>query len=110
MVIDVKKVTIPSNKKKPPKIESYAWTLLPIFTYDGYTNSGVYQIPLMQGEVNEYVINSVADATDPWKRFTDFLKEIDPDTNRPYIKYLKPCSVVCRLVDGQREVTISITG
>lgn len=73
-VIDVREViTLGGTNKKgeeiPPKIQSYAWTIIPIFTYEGYTNSGVYQMPLMKGGVNENVLKSVASSTEPWKRF-----------------------------------------
>ena len=52
-VIDVRQVVNLGKKTNkgviPPKVVPYCWTILPIFTYEGYTNSGVYQLPLMKG-------------------------------------------------------------
>lgn len=110
-VIDVREVvTLGSKKMKKgkvvevqPKIVPYAWTIVPIFTYEGYTNSGVYQIPLMKGAVNENVLKSVASETRPWKCFMDFVHEIDYDTGKPTLEMLRPASAIVRLIDGQRE-------
>ena len=68
-VIDVREVVNlgfrTSKGEIPAKIQPYAWTILPIFTYEGYTNSGVYQIPLIRGAVNENVLKSIASSTEP---------------------------------------------
>ena len=103
MIVDVRKVTIPKSKKKPAKIEPYAWTIVPLFTYDGFTNSGIYQFPLMRGAVQDKVIKAVSTAVNPWERFLDHLKILDEDTEKPFLKYLKPANVIVRLIDGQRE-------
>lgn len=87
-----------------PVLEAYAWTIIPVFTYEGYTNSGVYQVPLFKGDVNENVLKSVVSNPNPWKRFLEFLTEPD-DTGKPTIEYLKPSSVIVRIIDGQREVS-----
>ena len=45
-VIDVREVVSLGKKTKKgetePEIVPYCWTIVPIFTYEGYTNSGVY--------------------------------------------------------------------
>ena len=58
----------------------------------------------MQGGVSDYIVQSVKFAQDPWKRFEEFLTELDPDTERPRMSYLRQSSVIMRLIDGQREV------
>jgi hypothetical protein len=45
-IVDVREVVSLGGKKNgmefPPNIIPYAWTIVPIFTYEGFTNSGVY--------------------------------------------------------------------
>ena len=101
-IIDVREIKKFADKES--EFETYAWTILPVFTYEGYVNSGVYQMPLFRGEVDENVLTRVNNSTDPWKEFMDISKEIDFDTGKPTIQYLRPASVIVRLIDGQREV------
>lgn len=60
-------------------------------------------MPLMKGAVNLNIIKAVASNTKPWERFLQFTSEIDFDTEKPTLEYLKPSSAVVRLIDGQRE-------
>ena len=104
-IIDVREVISLGGKDKKgneidPVIKPYAWTILPVFTYEMFVNSGVYQIPLMKGRVNVNVLNSVNSSTKPWERFMEFVTEIDFDTNKPTLEMLKPTSVIVRLIDG----------
>ena len=49
------------------------------------------------------MLKAVASSTQPWKRFMQFVTEIDFDTERPTLEMLKPASAIVRLIDGQRE-------
>ena len=46
VLIDVKEVIM---GKKEIELKSYAWTIVPLFSFDGFVNSGIYQIPLFKG-------------------------------------------------------------
>lgn len=40
IILEVKMIKISKNKNI--EFEDYAWTIFPLFTYNGYVNSGVY--------------------------------------------------------------------
>lgn len=84
---------------------AYAWTILPLFTYDEYVNSGIYQLALFKGPVSMSILKSVRASTDPWRKMMESMRDIDLETKKPLIEYLFPASVVVRLIDGQREVS-----
>lgn len=48
MIIDIRQVKF---KKKKITIKEHSWTITPLFTTDGFVNSGVFQIPIFQGNV-----------------------------------------------------------
>lgn len=50
MVIDIRTVNFDNIE---PQIIPVGWTLLPIFSPDGYILSGIYQVPLFKGPVNQ---------------------------------------------------------
>lgn len=104
LVIDVRKIRVVIKKDKEffdP--EPYGWTILPIFTFDLYVNSGVYQLPLFRGSVNAQILKEVSASTDPWKRMLQISQEKDLETYLPRLQFIYPSSVIVRLVDGQRE-------
>lgn len=77
-----------------------AFTILPVFVIDdlsgqGYVNSGVYQMPLFEGGVTKELVVDLQTG-DPWKKLQDRLTSGN-------LKYWGTSSVVCRLLDIQRE-------
>lgn len=99
-ILDIREIKI---KKKKIEIKEYAWTILPLYTYDGYVNSGVYQIPLFKGAVKKIVLKEIGISKEPWKKMLDFVKRKDEYNNKKILEYLEPASIVVRLLDGQRE-------
>ena len=100
---EFKYVNKKKGKGKEVKIESYAWTIVPLFTYDGYINSGIYQIPLIKGKVQEGILKDILLNADPWKKFWELTTTIHDISKKPILLPLKYCSVIVRLLDGQRE-------
>ena len=94
-VIDVRSIKM--SQLSPPLFETVAWTILPIFTEDGYVNSGVYQVPLFAGSPTEDMIRQLA-TQDPWM----YMQQL----SKGGLKYWNNASVFCRLLDSQREVII----
>jgi hypothetical protein len=104
LVIDVRKIKVVMKKgKEYYDHEPYAWTILPLFTFDKYVNSGIYQMPLFKGAVSFSILKEIKASTDPWVKMLQITKETDVDTLKPRLQYLFPASVVVRLIDGQRE-------
>ena len=104
LVIDVRCIKI--VKKKGVEYETqvpYAWTILPLFTYEGYMNSGIYQVPLFKGEVDAQILKELKTSADPWKQMMNIMRETDLETKKSRLEYLSPASVIVRLIDGQRE-------
>lgn len=99
-IIDVREIKI---HKKGVEIMDYGWTILPVFTYDGYVNSGVYQLPLFKGAVKKIVLQELEHSKEPWKKMISFMEKRDNYTNKKILELLEPASVVVRLLDGQRE-------
>lgn len=97
IIVDLRTINM---SKKVPQVTSIGWTIVPLFTPDGYLLSGIYQIPLIAGEVNRIVLgNMLSSEVDPW---TFILQQINQ--KKPIIKWLPNVSVVVRLLDCQREV------
>lgn len=95
MIIDIRAI---SFAKLEPTIEEIGWTILPIFSPNGFVMSGIYQMPLFKGApIVEYL--KEMETTDPWQFLMDKLKE-----KKSRISYLEPCSVIVRLLDSNREV------
>jgi len=57
--------------------------------------SGIYQVPLFKGKISTELVEALKEE-DPWDFITDLLK-------RRKIKLYKPCSVIVRLLDSQRD-------
>lgn len=112
LVIDVRKVKIIVKKgKEYYDLEPYAWCVLPLFTFDRYVNSGIYQMPLFKGAVSQPLLKRCLDSRDVWKQgMLDALRETDLETKKPLLEYMKYSSVIVRLIDGQREVDFSQAG
>ena len=84
--------------KKVPQISSVGWTVIPLFTSDGYFLTGMYQIPLITGEVNKNIIDVIiANDAHPWEVITQ-------NITAKKVKWLSTASIMIRLLDGQREV------
>ena len=92
-VIEVRQVKIRAFDE--PEIIKVGWTILPIFTTDGYVNSNIYQLPIFQGELNYGVIEKMV-SYDPWVTIQQMVK-------KGAQKYKGKTSVICRLLDSQRE-------
>lgn len=50
IVIDVKKIIF-SGRRDKHKVENVGWTIVPVFTPNGYVKSGIKQFPLFKGDV-----------------------------------------------------------
>lgn len=97
LLIDVRTVTF-KKKGTVPVFKTIGWSALPVFSPDGYVQSGIYQLPVFDGPIPKPIIEGLLE-NDPWPFLMDKIKE-----KKPIIKYLEPMSVVVRLLDGQREV------
>jgi hypothetical protein len=96
MIIDIKAINL---SKKAPQTSTIGWTVLPLFTPDGYFMSGVYQVPLITGEVNQTIVSGLAASnSDPWEYILQQITQ-----KKPLIKWLPNASVMVRLLDCQRE-------
>ena len=95
IIIDIRTV---SFAKLEPVIEDVGWTILPVFSPNGFVMSGIYQIPLFKGApIPEYL--KEMEKTDPWPFLMEKLKD-----KKSRISYLEPTSVIVRLLDSNREV------
>lgn len=94
IIIDIRTVNL---KKYPPQFQTVGWTIFPIFTPDGFVKSGIYQVPLIAGEVDREFIKE-APNNDPWTFLLDEMKK------KKKLKWLGTSSAMVRLVDSQREV------
>lgn len=99
ILIDIRTVNF---SKTTPQFTKVGWTICPIFSADGFVMSGMYQIPLFKGEFPT-VLRQELQENDPWPYLMDQMKA----KNLPYkLSWLENSSVVCRLVDSQREVLL----
>ena len=93
LIIDVRAV---SFAKQRPEVQNIGWTILPIFSNDGYVRSGTYQIPVFKGSVPASFLPDLA-INDPWTLLMN-------SVNKPGGPvFLSPVSVIVRLVDSQRD-------
>ena len=93
LIIDVRAV---SFAKQRPEVITVGWTLLPIFSADGYVKSGIYQLPVFRGSVPASFLPDLA-TTDPWSLIMNAVNKPGGPV------YLDPVSVIVRLVDTQRD-------
>lgn len=111
MVLDVRRVKhVVKKEKEYYDLEPYAWTILPLFTTDGYVNSGIYQVPLFKKGVSASILKGALIHNSPWKHMEESLRELDLKTKKPALEYLSPASIIVRLIDGQREVMFFHSG
>ncbi len=96
LIIDVQ--TIAFKKKTVPVFKTIGWTVLPIFSPNGYVQSGIYQLPIFEGAVPKDIIEQLP-VNDPWP----FLMELVAQ-KKSRVKFLEPMSAIVRLLDSQREV------
>jgi len=96
LIIDVRSVTF--KKKVIPVFKNIGWTILPIFSSNGYVQSGIYQLPIFDGSVPKDVIEQLP-VNDPWPYLMELMA-----TKKSRIKYLQTMSAIVRLLDSQREV------
>ena len=99
IIIDVRSVYI-SGRRDKIKIEPVGWTIVPVYTPNGYVKSGCYQMPLFKGPVRKDLLEGIGQ-NDPWEYLMDLKKE---KINR--LVFLEPMSAVVRLLDAQREVNL----
>ena len=93
IIIDIKEVTLPVLGE--PKVKDIGWTFLPIFTKDGYINSNIYQLKVYKGKVTQNLVYELKE-----NDIYDSVKYYNNKSNA----MLKDTTVVCRLLDSQREV------
>lgn len=96
LVVDVRAFKGTSDKKT----EQIGWTLLSLFTEDGYCRTGNYQIPLFKGKVKTDILEELKKKplSEVW---SDWLSaESGP------MKLLQPSSVFVRLCDAKLGVDI----
>jgi hypothetical protein len=97
MIIDVRSVKFTRTRAV---FENIGWAICPIFSADGYVQSGIYQIPVINGAVPKDIINELP-MNDPWPYLNDLISS-------KKLKYLEYMSVLVRLLDGQREVRVHL--
>jgi len=95
MIVDIKTVTF--KNKTDPIFSNIAWTVVPLFSPDGYILSGIYQIPLFQGSIPKDIVDKLP-LNDPWPFIEENMKG-----KKPLAKYWDYTSVIVRVLDGQRE-------
>ena len=62
IILDVRGI---SFAKQRPEVFDVGWTILPVFSNDGYVQSGVYQLPIFKGAVPVQILSELT-ANDPW--------------------------------------------
>lgn len=97
IIIDVRSVYL-SGRGDKIKIEPIGWTIVPVYTPNGYVKSGCYQIPIFKGAVKTEMLQPLSE-NDPW----EYIME---QKAQKKLQYLEPMSAVVRLLDAQREVKI----
>ena len=93
LIIDVRAV---SFAKQRPEVLTVGWTILPIFSADGYVRSGIYQMPVFKGPVPASFLPDLA-SNDPWVTLMNAVNKPGGPV------YFNPVSVIVRLVDSQRD-------
>jgi len=93
LIVDVRAINY--NRKKV-EVLTVGWTLLPIFSSDGYVNSGTFQVPLFKGPVPQQILADLT-TNDPWRYVLNLVGK------RNGIQFLETASVIVRVVDTQRD-------
>ncbi len=97
MIVDIKAVAASTSDKKTQNV---GWTMVPLFSPDGYALSKAFQIPLIKGPVDPAVLKMM-EKRDPWELIPELMNDPKKTTN---IKYAQYTSIIVRVVDAQREV------
>ncbi|EGR31823.1 hypothetical protein IMG5_101270 [Ichthyophthirius multifiliis] len=95
IIVDIKALQINKNEKK---LQNIGWTLVPLFSPDGYALSKVFQLPLIKGEVNPVILQEM-NKRDPW----DVIQEKLNQKNSKFKLCEEYTSIMVRVVDAQRE-------
>ncbi|CAG9315098.1 unnamed protein product [Blepharisma stoltei] len=93
IIFDVRTINL---SKKRPEVIPVGWTILTVFTEDGYIKSGIYQLPLFKGAVPVPILSDLTN-NDPWS----FIMNAATRQGGP--QFLEPVSILVRLVDTQRD-------
>lgn len=101
VVLDVRRVLV--KKEKQLEIQEYGWTIYPLFSYSGYVNSGIYQLPLMRGGVQKKIIQELSTQKTPWEGFVKYQALVSEDNQRPLLSPLGYASAIVRVLDGNIE-------
>eukprot|EP01016_Furgasonia_blochmanni_P046583 TRINITY_DN6736_c0_g1_i3.p1 TRINITY_DN6736_c0_g1~~TRINITY_DN6736_c0_g1_i3.p1 ORF type:complete len:384 (+),score=76.66 TRINITY_DN6736_c0_g1_i3:65-1153(+) len=96
IIVDVRTI---SYAKIDPMMTQVGWTVVPVFSPNGYVMSGIYQVPLFKGAVrldflNEFITN------DPWEYMIEKTKA---KSKLEKLEYLEPVNIIVRVLDAQRE-------
>ena len=98
IIVDIKTVNL---TKVPPLVTDVGWTIVPIFSPDGFIKSGVFQIPLIAGKANADILKNVVE-NDPWPYLFDLIEK----KKNKNMQWLGNTSIMCRVIDSQREVIL----
>ena len=96
-IVDIKAVSFP---KVDVKLENIGWSIVPIFSPDGYVMSGIYQVPIIKGDVNEVLIEELR-TNEHWPYINKIMK-----SKGNKMKFLEYTSCIVRVLDSQREVKL----
>lgn len=93
VVVEVRKVNLKSGRAT---VDCVGWSILPVFGADGFVMSGIYQIPVFKGAPPSAVIRELS-VNSPWEYLMSNVGR------RGGLQLLEPMSIICRLVDTQRD-------
>jgi hypothetical protein len=79
------------------------WTVVPVFSPNGYVMSGIYQVPLFKGAVRLDFLDEFL-RNDPWEFIIEKTKS---KAKNDKLEYLEPVNILVRVLDAQREVSQS---
>ncbi len=102
IIVDIKSINL---SKKTPQVTTVGWTIVPLLNKSHYLLSGLYQIPVIAGQVNQQILESIKNSElTPWEVVLQNIQ-----AKKPTIKWLGTTSILARLLDSQREVRLFIT-
>ncbi|CAD8177252.1 unnamed protein product [Paramecium octaurelia] len=96
LVFDIRRVKF-SQRGTKSIVEKVGWTVLPIFTQNGFVKSGIYQVPVLAGEITFKIIEEFQRG-EIWDQIDEMTKQ-----KKNALKYLDNMSIIVRLLDGHRE-------
>lgn len=92
----VKVIKIKVDLINPESFEDVGWTLLPIFSPDGFVNSGVFFLPIIKGTLSEGHLDELGKGADPRTLFP----RLSALKKSPFIS---DSSLCVKLLDRQRD-------